>query len=711
MEARALVPTYELFVILESLQQYLPEFSAALEPLKTGDVPLVGCDIYYREDTDVALLALRFDRRGFDDRSLEWIHEVSGQAGLAVLDPSMLPAPDRARFYDQYLEEYPLRSRGNSTAAAALAALAEILGLRPPSRRPEGGTSEGNSDTVPAARAKSARGDIELEELAEEVSVSEFCATPAPALGSSPSARNPARNAAKSDGDELDLPRPGGRSPHLPTLRLQKSDGVPQVLDDGPTHPVETPLEVVSLDQALGVNADDQRVPPPLPPVPNQRPGEMPQPLGKRSRGLLDPGPADEQPTRPGRPSRLGSDSGEKRVVAEETPQPTRRRSSASERLPATRALSPRRLARARNTVRPPARPASSDRILASPTNPPRPARGTRPPSLDLAPQPAADAPPTITVRLRRGDEWVPARLRSLSLKGAYIACGAPPRLHDDVHIALGLGNAGTVVRGTVVHVTDPVEGEDSATGTCGFGLVFASAETPSRRQLKELLQTARTKGVVLEPPPSRGAVRFPVRWPVRFILPDRRGLDLSALDVSRSGMFVSTLERLPAGNLDFVLPTESGASISGRARVVREVPWKMAAARGISTGFGMEITSVADEPDNSFNAFVERIRQRVQYKVLVGASTERTEELSAGLVAAGYAVSAASELKALLHQARRDPRPPDAALIDSSLQLSIDGNNQLCAGLATKRVPLVNIGGEAPQRARAIIDSLLQID
>ncbi|RMH39517.1 MAG: PilZ domain-containing protein, partial [Deltaproteobacteria bacterium] len=331
-------------------------------------------------------------------------------------------------------------------------------------------------------------------------------------------------------------------------------------------------------------------------------------------------------------------------------------------------------------------------------------AAAPRPPGV---PVPATAA--AIHVRFRRGDDWAPARLRSLGLKGAYLACGAPPRLHDDVHVAIGLGPLGTVMRGSVVHVTSPDEA--ARTGAAGFGVLFPAVDSPSRRQLKELLRVARQKGIALEPPPPRRAVRFPVRWPVQILLPNQDGLDAAALDVSAGGMFLTTRVRLPAGALEFLLPPERcGAPIRGRARAVREVPWKLACARGLHSGFGMEIVDFARDSAERYDAFVQRVRARVERRILVGGAPERVEELVAGLGAAGYTASGTTDARALVRAAECDARPPDAVVVDASLATAPDVARRMDHLFALREVPVVRLAGEPAPRARDALDDLLAI-
>jgi len=595
MQPRALVPTYELFFILESFQACFAEYVTALRPLE-GKVEdgLLGCDAYYREDTDVALLSLRFDERSLDAERLSWILDFAGGAGLAALDPTMLPDDDRRRFYKNYLEEYPLRTEDREHPQDALQSLAETLGLR-----------------VPRPRALT----------------SKVVRTPPPGRRNRPTM--PAHNRMRTDATKTWKPTGRGRPGPPPQPRAVGTDP-----------PSEPNIEAAPDPVAEQPTAPKER-----------RAGQPPRRYPRAS----SPAPIARV--------RLGSDSDSKKQPAQKPRRPR----------PVTR--------------RPPGVTSSAKHKSSD-----------------------GDSPEKISVRFRRGDEWVPARLRSLGLKGAYLACGAPPRLHDDVHVALGLGPFGTVMRGTVVHVTDAADAVES--GASGFGVLFPPIDSPSRRQLKELLQQARKLGIVLEPPPPRTAVRFPVRWPVHIILPNQLGLDLAALDVSNHGMFVSTLDRLPAGALEFFMPTERGGTpIQGRVRAVREVPWKMACARGLHSGFGMEIVDFTRADDNRYADFINRVGRRVQRRVLIGASSDRTEELVSGLMAAGYTVTGTSDPNAIIKIAECEPRPPDAALLDGSLMLQPETAHRIERLFAMRDVPMVNIAGEPAYRARAVVDGLLAVN
>ncbi len=656
MSSPLFVPTYELFFILESFQACFAEYVSALRPLADGlGLELLGCDVYYREDTDVALLALRFDERELDAERLSWILDFAGGAGLAALDPAMLPDEDRRRFYQRYLEEYPMRAENRDTPENALHSVAENLGLRVPNPRrltPRVVRTPSRSDS---ARRRAAKRD---QSRTDQMPTVERAASPP---------LSPATSRLETEPLPDQFPDGSPPSP-LPAIPVVETPDRKRMSTDATATWRAPRLGTPPRSAAAAPSERRRSTPPPTPPP---KPPEVPitvQPAPA-------PQPINDAPTAPSKPPHM-------------TPTPRRYPRASSSPVGKVRLGSNR----------------DDGESVA------RPARvGNRPPGVTGTPN-ADTEPARISVRFRRGDDWVPARLRSLGLKGAYLACGAPPRLHDDVHVALGLGPVGTVMRGTVVHVT--TADDATASGTSGFGVLFPTIDSPSRRQLKELLQHARQRGVVLEPPPPRAAVRFPVRWPVHVILPNQTGVDMSALDLSTRGMFISTLDRLPAGALEFFMPTEHGGSpIHGRIKCVREVPWKMAAARGLHSGFGMQIVSFHRADDLRYQEFIARIGRRVQRRIAIGASAERAEVLAAGLTAAGYTCTATSDPNTMIKLAECDPRPPDAALIDGSLQLQSQVGHRIERLLAMREVPMISIDGEAPYRARAMVDGLLSIN
>jgi len=315
--------------------------------------------------------------------------------------------------------------------------------------------------------------------------------------------------------------------------------------------------------------------------------------------------------------------------------------------------------------------------------------------------------PPEIDVRYLRGSEWVPARLRSLSLRGAYLVTGALPRAGDTVHIALGFRGAGAMISGNVYHVTTV---EDAAgTGSSGFAIRFPQEPSTQREQLVALLRRARAAGVTIKPPPARVAVRFPVHWPVR--LGTRfGGITAEAQDVSTGGMFLVVERELPDGDLRFQLPLDNDdAAISGRARTVRRVTDQMAMARGLSKGYGLLIVELSDLDERRWTCFLERVRRRSERRVVIGARGPRFDALMQSLTSAGYVVSGAGDAAEVLRLAAADSRPPDGALIDSSL-LAHHERRRLESALAERGVRVISSAREEPARARAVIDRMLGI-
>jgi hypothetical protein len=312
----------------------------------------------------------------------------------------------------------------------------------------------------------------------------------------------------------------------------------------------------------------------------------------------------------------------------------------------------------------------------------------------------------SIDVRYLRSGRWAPARLRALSLKGAYLITTAFPRVGDQVHIALGLGDLGALVRGVVFHVTTAAD--VASTGTSGFAVRFDLDEA-ARAQLSVVLHRARARGVTITPPPPRGAVRLPVVWPVR--LGTARGaVKGDALDVSRGGMFVTPVRALDLDQaVSFSAVLDDGsAPVSGRARIVREISESDAARRGLRSGFGLAIQEMTDTDLERWQLFLARVQRRGERRILVGASPGRLSELTAGLSGAGYVVVGGTDAGALVQLSDGEGRPPDVAVIDASLFEGAEPN-WLETLFSARRVPCVTLRGEA-SRARAVVDRLLAV-
>jgi hypothetical protein len=520
MEPLVYTPTYEIFLVLDAVRTQFRAVTPALLPLDGGDAPaLLGADVYYRERTDIALLALRFDERRIGLRELAWIQELARGAGVQLLDPQRLGDEDRRNFYQTYLAGYELRLEDFGTVRHALRELGRQLGQAP----------DGDDDE-PAAPVVEVAGDTE----------------------------------------KLSRPLP---------------DAAPR-----------------------GKHKERER-PKTIPATPLAKTGEQDKRVADGSG--LHPLPPPDEPLQPG--------------VA-----------------------------------------------------------------------------PGLEVRYLRGDSWAPARLRALSVRGAYLVTGALPRRGEWVHLALSFRGETAVVAGIVHHLTSV---EDAvSTGSTGFSVKFPAEESPERSQLVALLQQARASGVTLRPPPARLGVRFPVRWPVRLASRDG-GFAGEALDVSMGGMFVHTGHRL-GDEVAFRLPLDTDdAPLHGRARVARRVGADMAMTRGLVGGYGLSIVELGDSDERRWRGFLDRVRIRTERRVLVAAIAERAGPLRDALAAAGYTAAAVHDLDSLLRWA--ESQPPDALVLDD---LVVPSSQRSAVIDRFGLLPRVAPGDDPPPRVRHLVDIALGI-
>lgn len=529
--------TRELFLILEPFCSRLDELLGALEPLgKPNPSLLASSSIYYRPDTDVALLSLRVPDAEREGGGEAWLRDFAKAAGLPLLEPARLADGDRRRFYDTYLEGYPIRTGGALGARSSALALARRLGLEP-------------SEAGEAPAAAESSGEL---------------VWPAQPL------------AARTAQGPTEPPREGRRAP-------------------------------------VGSGA-------------RERPAASPRGKGRAS---------DRLRTIPGWRDAGGSVSG---------------------------------------ALPEPAGPAAE-----------RPAEGA-----------------AILARYLRGDEWVPARLRALSLRGAHLATEALPRSGDTLPIALAFGDAGAVVRGRVVETT--ARGESPR----GFRVAFSSEESAAFQKLTALLRKARDAGLSLEPPPPRTAARYPLRWPTRVAFRGGKAV-VSALDISEGGLFFATQTALEGDNMAFHLPLERDKQpVVGRARVVRSVSAAMAQGRGLAPGYGVEIVDLADSDRQRYQGFVSRVSHRVDRRVVVAAEPDRAGELTELLSAVGYAVTSCADADWLELLPNVAPQPPDAVVIDSALRTPAIAD--LKRRLGEQKTPYIAAGPDITKRLRARVDRALGI-
>jgi hypothetical protein len=312
--------------------------------------------------------------------------------------------------------------------------------------------------------------------------------------------------------------------------------------------------------------------------------------------------------------------------------------------------------------------------------------------------------PGVIYARYLRSGRWVPLRIGALSLRGAALMAGALPRVDDRVDVALSFANHRALVRGAVSKVSTMQEAETS--GATMFNVSFELDEG-SRRELTALLTAARAAKVTIKPPPPRSTRRYVVEWPI-CLGTSRGAVRADALDVSTDGMFVRPQLALDPSVTFSAMLDDGEPPVSGRARVVRTIGEDLAQASGRAPGYGLNILEMPEADRERWFAFVLRIEKRSSVRVLVGASAERLPELQSALMAAGYAVTGATEPGAVAQLASAPAQPVDAALIDAAWL--VGGNMLRIESLFVSRsIPCVTMHGEA-KRARVAVDRLLGV-
>jgi len=276
-----------------------------------------------------------------------------------------------------------------------------------------------------------------------------------------------------------------------------------------------------------------------------------------------------------------------------------------------------------------------------------------------------AGGPRRVEVRIRRGDNWLLGRARSLTREGLYVYSGCALREGDQVELQLGADDTTLTMRAEVVHVThdDPA----LTVGGAGFGARFLLSTPEERQQLEGLVASGRVEGLgTLRSAPARREARYPVRWPVAVQTPVGRA-HVSALDISKSGMFVAMSTSLTSASVEIRLPPDDlSQPITARGRVARKMTGRIAQARGVSAGYGIELQEFEEGDEERFVGFVDRVGQRAGRHVVVGAATERGKEIVAVLVAAGYVATGLSDPMDILRRAATSR--PDLVLIDPTL-------------------------------------------
>ena len=149
--------------------------------------------------------------------------------------------------------------------------------------------------------------------------------------------------------------------------------------------------------------------------------------------------------------------------------------------------------------------------------------------------------------------------------------------------------------------------------------------------------------------------------------------------DLSRSGMFLQTLEPLEVGTKVHVAIAPDGRRLVATARVTHVLPADEAAALGRHPGMGIEFREPCETADHLFLIAIERIIRDKRATapepgahIIIGdPDTRLLERLSTSLAEAGFSVTTATTGMAVL--AACLCRTPDIVLLDRSMPV-LDG-------------------------------------
>lgn len=654
----------DLFLILDGVHPRLSYFAEALTPIEERlGYATIAADLYYAPSTGVGLLAIHLDWTKLRLSDARWTLRQAEAAGIPLLDPTRLDAGDRAAFFGSYLDGYDERIFGAPGPRAALSELGTRLGVR----LERTSANDELQDMVTIRDPRPAGLDRGLERHLP--SPGNVATAPRPKGSPQPRLAHPRLCATPPPvPDALKNRRLGSSPPSTPRRAAVPRGRMPRG-KLGPLHQSPRQRQRFSLVEQAAM-ARSQRVRR-APTVPYPLDGEVSEPNGGIAHG----------PDRP-----MGKRKARQRKpTVPETP-------IAKVAAP----VMPPKDGTRKGQAPPPARKLPGRRV----------ADGTGPnPILDAK---ALLAPP-ISARYQRGGDWVPARLRSLSLKGSYLVANALPRKGEDIRVELSFDGLKAKAIGHVYHVTSIEDAAD--TGAAGFAIRFQKPNEPYRAQLVALLKHARAAGIKLKPPPERRSVRFPVSWPVQ-VGSLEGGFRAEALDLSTGGLFVATNRDLTEDELAFRLPLDNGEPpVCGRARVARQLESDAALERGLQPGYGLRIVGLSDVDSPRYDAFLHRVRKRVERRVLVAAAPGRLKQLMAAFAAIGYSVTGGSETHTVLRLADQGNVRPDVAIIDSTLTACGQDKNGLARAFTDRGVTCVPSDNEPPTLTRAVVDRVLGVN
>ncbi len=348
-----------------------------------------------------------------------------------------------------------------------------------------------------------------------------------------------------------------------------------------------------------------------------------------------------------------------------------------------------------------PARPANQEPASARASAALRRPRATSVPGYSSSKEESA-----LRVRFARGDRWMPARLRNLSLKQIRLAASAAPPLTSAVRVDIRLGRLAVTLPGVVVEV---VNTESSIDGSTSFRVELCNVGRAKLDLLAAILRRAQAEGLELSPPPARRNRRFAVTWPIAVVSEGLR-FNAAALDVSAQGLFLATNNLIRARQVVFGIPLDTEEPIvQGRARVAREVTQEMANERQLKRGYGLHFEALAASDQGRYENFLLRVRQRSQLHVVVAGHSLESTALADCFQSAGYTVTRAPSIVKFEAASQWDKGRPDIAVLDED-NLSTDLRKQFVTRFEAHSIPMLHLRGQAPPKARQALDLRLSV-
>lgn len=132
-------PSYDVAFLLPGFAVRFSRLRAMAVPLRThvGPLTLQNVDIYYRAESDLAVMLIRVDASRVTGRTLALMEQDANYVGAVMMEVPKMAATDREKFIEQQLASYDVHLAALPGADAAMDALAEKLGMALPHAAPK----------------------------------------------------------------------------------------------------------------------------------------------------------------------------------------------------------------------------------------------------------------------------------------------------------------------------------------------------------------------------------------------------------------------------------------------------------------------------------------------------------------------------------------------------------------------------------------------